>query len=119
VRAATGPGFNPTDGDDFANEEEELLLFGSAFSERSEKTLGTIEVKVFPNPVSDQFSLTADSEIQSWAMYNAVGTVVQREESTSATQTSLIQVADLPAGMYYLMVQTANGSAKKQVEVLR
>ncbi len=119
VRPATGAGFNPNDGEALVGEEEEMLLVGPEVSDRSDKMQELSNLKVFPNPALDQFTLSADAPIQSWTMYDALGTVMQRGEPGGATQNTLIQVDVLPSGMYYLMVQTANGMVRRQVEVLR
>lgn len=123
VRAATGSGFNPIDGeefvDDFENEAEEILLVGPGISDRSEKILYGSAIKVSPNPAINQFTLTADSDIQSWVMYNALGSVAQRAEDGNNSQNLVIQVDELPSGLYYLIVQTAKGSVKRSVEVVR
>ncbi len=123
VRPATGAGLNPNGGeelaDDFGDELEELLLVGPAISDRSERTAYTGTAKVFPNPASDQFTLTVDSDIQTWTLFNALGAVMQRGEGGAYIQTAVIQADELPVGLYYLMVQTEKGSVNKQVEVLR
>ncbi|MFN0035004.1 MAG: T9SS type A sorting domain-containing protein, partial [Saprospiraceae bacterium] len=64
-------------------------------------------------------TLTADSDIQSWVMYNALGSVAQRAEDGNNSQNLVIQVDELPSGLYYLIVQTAKGSVKRSVEVVR
>ncbi|MBP6812265.1 MAG: peptidoglycan DD-metalloendopeptidase family protein [Saprospiraceae bacterium] len=123
IRAASGPGFNPIEGedeqldDDFINEE--VLLVGPALSDRSEQTVETVDLRVFPNPVSDQFSISAEADILGWNLHSALGTIVQRGELEAATQNTVVQVNELPSGVYYLIVQTAKGSVKRKVEVVR
>ncbi|MBC7774959.1 MAG: peptidoglycan DD-metalloendopeptidase family protein [Phycisphaerae bacterium] len=123
VRPATGPGFNSDGGDEysgnFGNEEDEMLLVGPAIAERSSQPTEAGSMKVFPNPAAKQFTMNTDSDIQSWTLYNALGTVMQREEPSESIQNAVVQVDGMPSGMYYLIVQTAKGSVKRQVEVLR
>ncbi|GEM_PF-1682524 len=123
IRAATGPGFNPIDGEDEQIDEdfenEEMLLIGPALADRAENTIEYGDLKVFPNPTSDLFSMTADCDIQSWTMHSALGAVVQRGELGAASQNAVIQVDELPSGIYYLIVQTAKGRVKRKIEVVR
>ncbi len=121
VRPATGPGFTDDDGSDFAGDREngDLLLVGPAFPDRAEKTVGNIAVQVFPNPVSDQFSITTDADIQTWMLHNALGRVVLRGEGETGSQSAMIQADMLPIGLYQLTVRTAKGNVTRQVEVMR
>ena len=123
VRPATGAGLIPSGGaglvSDIPSELEEILLMGSAFSERTENILEETAVKVYPNPAVDQFTLTTDSDIQSWTLYSTLGTVMQRGEPGEFTQNAVIQVDEMPSGLYYLIVQTTNGNVKRPIEVLR
>ncbi|MEO6037999.1 MAG: peptidoglycan DD-metalloendopeptidase family protein, partial [Saprospiraceae bacterium] len=121
VRPATGAGFGD-DGEiaeDRESEEPEMLLVGPAALNRFDKTAGAIEVKVFPNPVSDQFTVTAEAPIQSWTLYNALGRVVLNSPKEASMQDAVIRVEDLPIGLYQLSVRTDMGSVTRQVEVMR
>ena len=121
VRPATGPGFTGDDGSDFAGDREsnDLLLVGPAFPDRFEKTVGNVAVQVFPNPVSDQFSITTDADIQTWTLHNALGRVVLRGAGEVGSQSTMIQADRLPIGLYQLTVRTAKGNVTRQVEVMR
>ena len=78
-----------------------------------------MDVKVFPNPVSDQLSITTDADIQSWTLFNAQGRMVLRGVGAEYMQNAVIQVDALPIGMYQLNVRTSQGSTVRQVEVMR
>ena len=121
IRTATGPGFSAGGGSEFAGEEahEDVLLIGPALADRSRQPAGTVDVKVFPNPVSDQLTITAAADIQTWTLHNALGRLVMQGEGQAYVQDAMIRVEDLPIGMYQLTVRTALGSTTRQVEVLR
>ena len=121
IRTATGPGFSAGGGSEFAGEEahEDVLLIGPALADRSRQPAGTVDVKVFPNPVTDQLTITAAADIQTWTLHNALGRLVMQGEGQAYVQDAMIRVEDLPIGMYQLTVRTALGSTTRQVEVLR
>lgn len=121
VRPATGPGVAGDDGSEFANDREngDILLLGPASPDRTKKTMGAVEVKVFPNPVSDQFSITSDANIQAWTLHNTLGRVVLRGDDEAGAQNAVIQANLLPIGLYQLTVRTDKGSVVRQVEVMR
>jgi hypothetical protein len=123
IRAATGPGLEGGDdasltGDFDNNEAEDLLLIGPAISDRSEPSAApAVEVRIFPNPVSDQLTVTADADIQSWTLLSASGQVMmQREE---ASPEAVIRMDEMPVGVYVLSIQTAKGRTTQRVKVVR
>ncbi|MEI6408035.1 MAG: peptidoglycan DD-metalloendopeptidase family protein [Bacteroidota bacterium] len=116
VRAATGPGVNDVAED---RENDDLLLVGPDAPNHFEQSAGTVEIKIFPNPASDQFTLNADAEIQSWMLINAMGSVVMRGDGDALAQDGVIRVNALPIGLYRLAVNTSKGRTIQQVEVMR
>lgn len=122
IRANSGPGFNPIDDEDdfFADElEPESLLIGPAMSDRSSQTEEmAAELRVFPNPTYDQFTISAEADILAWNLHSALGTVVMRAE-VEGSRNEVVRVNELPSGIYFLIVQTTKGTVKRKVEVLR
>jgi hypothetical protein len=66
------------------------------------------QLKAFPNPAKDYFTISADSEvIQTISLYDAMGNQVLRDKPNSNTTT--LNVAHLPAGLYVAIVSTRAG----------
>lgn len=67
-------------------------------------------IKVFPNPISDSFSVTLDNHVfKSLDIYNALGQKVM----TSSVQ--LVDVTSLAPGSYYLALTTNEGVGVKKI----
>ncbi len=124
VRAASGAGFGSEDGGNGLagnadGDVAEMLLVGPEIEDRSAQVSEVGNLKLFPNPASDQFSINTDSDIQSWMLCSTMGVVIRRGVAEPATQNMVVSVNELPAGVYYMIVQTATGSLKQQVQVAR
>jgi hypothetical protein len=115
VRPATGPGLDDVAGD---RENEDLLLVGPESPNQFEKVGDAVAVKVFPNPTSDVFTVTADADIQSWTLYNTIGSVVMRGTGAEYEKEAVIRVDALPIGFYQLSVCTAEGNVMRKVKVV-
>jgi len=68
-----------------------------------------IEVKVFPNPVADYFSIATKQTIKSVSLINITGQLVKTYSET-ASQTNRFDVKALPKGIYFLTIEI--GDAK-------
>jgi hypothetical protein len=67
------------------------------------------DLVVFPNPSSTMIHWTWQKDIQDVRLYNALGAVVQAIMETSV---NALDISDLPAGYYQLVLQSSNGSPK-------
>lgn len=67
------------------------------------------EVKVFPNPTADYFSIDAKQTIKSVSLINITGQLVKTYSET-ASQTNRFDVKALPKGIYFLTIEI--GDAK-------
>jgi len=69
-------------------------------------------VLVFPNPTAHELRITIPVNWQNrtiaYNVYNANGILVKQKINSNAGQTEILQVADLPAGIY--IIKTGNGS---------
>ena len=66
-------------------------------------------VKVYPNPITDGFQLDIDQDLlgSQGFILNNLGQVVQGFELNETSQ--LIQLVDIPSGLYYLKIVNYNG----------
>lgn len=74
--------------------------------------LATASFSLYPNPTRDGqlvLSLTGYSGRAELSVLNAVGQVVQRQSLVVSGRPQPLQLAGLAAGVYVVMVQTANG----------
>lgn len=62
------------------------------------------QLTAYPSPTTSSLSIEVSSLIQNVAIYNVAGQLVQTENS------STFSVAQLPAGLYFLHVTTADGA---------
>ena len=101
-----------------ANTNETLLSVGSeSFSTKTvnfcvgDATENAIEtataMSIFPNPTSGMLNVTSNEEITSIEIFNSVGTTVL--SCNVAGNSSAIDMNNLPNGMYFVRVSTANG----------
>lgn len=83
----------------------------------------TIDVSIYPNPTNGQLiieSLLKQSGDVQTNVINLVGQTVytSTENHTAGLYRNTIEL-DLPAGIYYLVLQTDNGRASKKIEILK
>ena len=67
------------------------------------------ELKIFPNPTADYFSIDAKQTIKSVSLINITGQLVKTYSET-ASQTNRFDVKALPKGIYFLTIEL--GDAK-------
>jgi hypothetical protein len=78
------------------------------------------ELKVFPNPASEQLFVQADlleSKIVKISLVNLIGQTIWTDTSNGMTINQTIEVADLAAGTYLLRFETSNGAAIRKVVI--
>ncbi|MBS1946479.1 MAG: T9SS type A sorting domain-containing protein [Bacteroidetes bacterium] len=72
----------------------------------------SLNILVYPNPAHSELRITVPGSWQGksiwFLVYNANGMVVQQKISSNAGQTELLNIADLPTGIY--VVKAANGN---------
>lgn len=95
----------------------------SAESDHSEKACATTEgeslaentsyLNIFPNPVSDNLSITTNQNITEVNIYNILGVTVYNEQCTMNEQLD-INVSDFNEGVYFIKVKTENGEIVKR-----
>jgi len=74
-------------------------------------TENTIEIaskmSIYPNPTSGMLNITSNEEIDSVEIFNSIGNTVV--SSKVVGNSSAIDMSNLPNGMYFVRVSTANG----------
>jgi len=84
-------------------------LDGPAYLDIDEKDIqGNQELKLYPNPVSNQLTVVSESPINNVEVFNLIGQKLISVEQGSEQSTSL-NVSGLKSGVYFVKVQTVNG----------
>lgn len=71
------------------------------------------KVKVYPNPVADQFTLQADIEntsVEMASIYSATGTLLWEYSPAKGQQEFRLDIRDFNKGIYYLTLKFDNGA---------
>lgn len=101
--------------------ETEMTSYGvsapASVTQQQASDTGTI--RIYPNPVSDQTTLSFDRPATSIYLYNPVGQMVRSFEVTSHTGDALIWVKDLPNGVYLARARFADGSSVSSEMVIQ
>jgi len=71
---------------------------------------GVPEITLYPNPAVDHIIINSPVDIKSWTLFNLNGKAVRHSVSDKQ-----IAVTDLPAGFYFLKLDTASGSVTKKI----
>lgn len=64
-------------------------------------------IGIAPNPATDWLSVKANSTINSIAIYDVQGRIVQQRKATESLET--LSIANLTKGIYFVMIKTALG----------
>lgn len=78
----------------------------------NEVTLLAVSVKVFPNPASDIVTVESNVTIKNIEFYDVLGKRV-----LTTTQTNVIGIEQLPAGVYILKINSLEGSLTKRLVI--
>jgi hypothetical protein len=81
-----------------------------------EKLLNS-KVNIYPNPAKDDFITIKLQDLQAsdLLIYNTLGQLIKSAPVTADQMT--LSIAELPAGIYQLQIQTAEGMAVKRLVV--
>jgi PKD repeat protein len=74
-------------------------------------------IKIYPNPAKNylQVELPATEKVTGIQLINAVGQVIARQKPEAAT--TRLNVAHLPAGIYFVKITNAEGSIMKKISI--
>jgi len=74
-----------------------------------------VRMEIYPNPASEYFRISAEKQIDKVEMFNSTGQLVISKSISS--RACSIDVESLPAGLYILRINTANGMIKRKILV--
>ncbi|MEN0050532.1 MAG: T9SS type A sorting domain-containing protein, partial [Bacteroidota bacterium] len=114
-----GVGFEAINGSTFSASVEDCTLLPSAptpineaFVEQQIETRTTIEpptkLTIYPNPFSNEFTLSADFAIANIRLFNFQGQLL-KDQTLDAVFDLNVDWSDLPSGTYFLSVQSVEG----------
>jgi hypothetical protein len=93
-------------------------LFFSSFADWTVSTReqwAALPVRTYPNPASDRIHIDGLTETATLALLNQQGQIVQQQTLSVGEKT--IDIADVPAGVYWLRIRTETGQAIEKVVV--
>ena len=78
-----------------------------------------VTILAYPNPVTTELRVTLPQEWQekkvSYGLYNANGQLVKQIVNNKSGQTEIMNVADIPTGIYIMKVNTGDQSAVQRI----
>ena len=69
-----------------------------------------VEIKLYPNPFTDYIIIDSPVDITSWTLFDLNGKILKHSVATLQ-----IQVSNLPAGIYFLKIDSANGIITRKI----
>jgi Secretion system C-terminal sorting domain len=93
-----------------------IFVDESPITDTKENLLNS-KVNIFPNPAKEDFITIELQDLQAsdLLIYNTLGKLIKSVPVTSNQMA--LSIADLPAGIYQLQIQTAEGMAVKRLVV--
>lgn len=74
-----------------------------------------LDVKVYPNPATDHFTIQSKDRIESVSIMDATGKLIQSQ--SKITQDQPINLEDFKTGIYFIHIETIQGTITKRVMV--
>ena len=68
-------------------------------------------LSIYPNPVTSQFTIDTEGQVESVTILNTTGRIVE----TIVNATNTVDVSNLTPGVYFVQVQTENGLVSKKI----
>ena len=70
----------------------------------------TASFRLYPNPANDKLYIETETEVEGVVVYDAFG----RQQTTDNGQQSIVDVSNLNAGVYFVMIKTNEGVVVKR-----
>ena len=97
------------------------LYLRQGFNQPIEKVLfknEIFQINVYPNPTTDFFQIQTNPEQSySYSLFNQIGKIITSEENTKGT--NLVNVKDLSAGDYILVLSSDNQHQSVKINVIK
>lgn len=99
------------------NASEEIWHFFDRYTlngltNSTDEVTDVIDLKLFPNPASQQITIESESQIESILFYDLMGKQVL---TIASLRGNTIDISELPKGIYFLEVYSSEGKAVKKV----
>ena len=78
------------------------------------KEVALRELRVYPNPTDDDFSVRGDVDFDEVVVYNIIGKKVKTYNRTASNKYSL---RDMPDGMYFISIVDQNSGVLKTLRI--
>lgn len=86
---------------------------------RVSKQNGQSNISVYPNPAQSQLRITIPDSWQgkniSYHIYDVHGSLMKQKQSSNAGQTELLNIADLPVGIYIVKAMNGNQTSVQRI----
>jgi hypothetical protein len=82
----------------------------------------TIALVAYPNPAADVINIATTEKLDANSMitvYDIMGKVITNITWETSTTTARVDVSALPQGSYIVEVKTANGTGRRNIQVIR
>ncbi len=100
--------------------EKEMTASGVASASVSEPSLlAASGIQFYPNPASDNVTLSFDRPARRVILYDATGRIVRSFDLATQTNNALLWVKDIPNGVYLARAQYANGMAASKKLIIQ
>lgn len=86
-------------------------------TEENLQDLSISEVKLYPNPVKDELTLTVgkDENILSYTIYNNIGSVIKKGDFSTKSNEQKVNVNELNKGIYSISIETNTRSYREKI----
>jgi hypothetical protein len=96
------------------------LIEDSALVKRNtsiQNQLSEKDISIYPNPAQDELNINTSIEHGSVSVLNTLGETLQRQALSQGTMT--MKTGNLPAGLYFVRIETKDGSLVRKVIIQR
>jgi hypothetical protein len=98
---------NPSGNNRFDN----ITVTGNLIQEDLSLVENQVAIAVYPNPAQDEINLISDAAVESYFVINSLGVLVAHQNELNSIATN-IDVSNLEAGVYIVLIQTKSGYAQ-------